>query len=1795
MTEKTPILSGYRMIDKLYDGTRTLIYRAQRESDHQPFVVKFLKNEYPTSNELVQFRNQYTIAKNLDFDGIVHPYSLENYRNGFVFVMEDVGGISLDDYTQANPLTLAEFFHIAIAIVKVLEKLYRNRVIHKDIKPQNILILPETKQIKLIDFSISSLLPRETQEIQSPNVLEGTLAYLSPEQTGRMNRGIDYRTDFYSLGVTFYELLTRQLPFQSEDPMELVHCHIAQTPTPPMVIDSAIPQPVNDLIMKLMAKTAENRYQSAFGLRHDLELCQQQWQQSRHITPFVLGQRDISDRFQISEKLYGREAEVTTLLAAFERVSESHAEMMLVAGFSGIGKTALVNEVHKPIVRQRGYFIKGKFDQFKRNIPFSAFVQAFQMLMQQLLTESTEQVQGWKNKISAALGDNGQVLIEVIPELEQIIGKQPPVPKLEGSAGQNRFNRLFQQFINVFTTAEHPLVIFLDDLQWIDSGSLQLIQLLLMGQTETHYLLLMGAYRDNEVNPAHPLILTLEEIRKTEALVNHITLGPLEQPDLNHFIADTLSCPAEKATPMTELVMQKTQGNPFFTNQFLKFLYDENLISFDFNCGYWQCDIAQVKLLAVSDDVVEFMAGQLQKLPVNTQKVLELAACIGNQFNLATLAIVQEKYQSETAAYLWKALQEGLIIPISDVYKFFQGSDTVEATEVQALSVPYKFLHDRVQQAAYSLIPDNQKASTHLKIGQLLKKHIRQEELDENIFDLVNQFNLGIELISEQTERNELAQLNLLAGHKAKDSTAYAATSRYLTVGLELLAIDCWQTQYDLTLALHESAAEAAYLTGDFVRQAQLTEIVLAQAESLLDKVKTYQIASQAYAAQNRLQDAIKNNLAVLKLFGIEFPEKPTPADIQQVLEETRSNWRNQCIEDLINLPEMTEPYSLATMHILTNATAPIIATAPELLPLVVSQLVNLSLKHGNAKESAFAYVYYGFILCAIEGDIETGYQFGELALKMLERFHATYLKAKILVVKYVFITYWKKHLRETLKPFLEAYQSGLETGDFEFAGYAVANYLLYSYFSGKELSVLAQEMVTYREVICQQLKQETALTWFELNQQTVLNLLGQADNWPHEAPCRLIGEAYNEETQLSLLLESKDGYAICCFYVDKLNLCYLFEKYPQAIENAVIAESYLSNTGSSFIMIIFYLYESLARLAVYSDASKAEQQSFLEKVAANQEKMQNWAAHAPMNYRHKFELVEAERYRVLGQPLEAMDYYDRAIAGAQKNEFIQEEALANELAAKFYLELGKEKVAQVYMTEAYYGYARWGAKAKVDDLEKRYPQLLAAILTPSETPSLAVKETMSFTKTFLATSMATSSILDFATVIKASHAISDERDFEQLVQKMMQLVMENVGAERGVLILEKQGQFWLEAEGRLDETCKVTLQSLPIEKAGEELLISSAVINTVLRNKTPLVLNDATRDKTLLNDPYILKKQPKSVLGQPILYHGQLTGVLYLENNLMSNAFTSDRLAVLKLLVTQMAISLENAHIVANLDDKVAERTTQLNTKIEELTHTRNELVQSEKMASLGRLVAGFAHELNTPIGVAVGIASTGQKKMKAILHLLDEEEVDEEELVSGLERLDEMAELTLSNLDRAANLVSSFKRTAIDQSSDEVRHFKVKMAIFDVINTLQNHFKQTAIKFQVDCPDDIAVYSMAGALEQILTNLIMNSLIHGFSEGKAAGTINIMARLEKDNLHLEYSDTGAGIAPENLGNIFEPFFTTHRAHGGSGIGLYICYNIVTSQLKGTITCDSTIGKGVRFIIDFPVQTSFVETMNTK
>ncbi|MBN3923463.1 ATP-binding sensor histidine kinase [Nostoc sp. NMS4] len=1792
MVSTTVSIPGYQVSEQLYNGSRTLVYRGDRETDRKPVVIKLLKNPYPSFSELLSFRNQYTIAKNLNSPLIIQTYSLEPYQNGYALVMEDFGGISLKDYFTSpetrNITSLKEFLEIAIALCNTLDILYRSRIIHKDIKPANILINPETKQVKLIDFSIASLLPRETQTLMSPNVLEGTLAYISPEQTGRMNRGIDYRTDFYSLGVTFYELLTGELPFQSHDPMELIHCHIAKLP--PLVGNSKdIPQVLGNIAMKLIAKNAEDRYQSALGIKFDLENCLTQLQKTGKIESFEIARRDLCDRFTIPEKLYGRKTEVQTLLDAFERVSLGDTELMLVAGFSGIGKTAVVNEVHKPIVRQRGYFIKGKYDQFGRNIPLSAFVQAFRDLMGQFLSESNAKLQVWKTKILEAVGDSGQILIDVIPELERIVGAQPPATELSGSAAQNRFNLLMQKFVQVFTSVEHPLVIFLDDLQWADSASPKLLQLLM---EKTRHLLVLGAYRDNEVSPAHPFILTVEEIVKTGARVNTINLQSLSVVDLNQLVSDTLNCELSLAQPLTELVYQKTQGNPFFITQFLKVLHEDKYITFDWEARHWHCDIAEVRALAITDDVVEFMALQLQKLLTETQNMLKLAACIGAQFDLNTLAIVSEKSLEDAAIALWKALQEGLIIPTTEIYKFFTQSDTVSVYH-PAANPTYRFLHDRVQQAAYSLIPDEQKQATHWAIGQLLLRHTPVEEQDAKIFDIVNQLNAAIDGLTQHQDRDELASLNFKAGCKAKASAAYEPALRYGAIGLSLLSPQSWQSQYQLILSLHELAAEAACLIGEFEQTEELTDRILQQATTILDKVKAYEIKIQAKMVNNQQLAAVEIGLQVLKELAVIIPKSPTGEDIQQVMGATAAQLASINIEDLIHLPLMTDASKLAAMRMLSSMAAPAFLAAPALFPLIVASQVNLSLQFGNSPDSAVGYGTYGLILNGVFQDIESGYRFGDLALQLVDKLNGNEQKSKIYYIVGFCTKYGKKHVRETLPILQEAYLKGLENGDLEFAGYSGFKQFQHPLYLGDDLATLLPKIA----VVCDrmaQLNQAAALDYLTILQQAIANLLGEAKD-----PCRLVGDAYNEDTAPLEQMAVNNRTGTYFFYIYKLILCYLFGSYTEALDNANEAEKYENSVTGMLDVPVFCFYDTLTQLALYDDGDRS--QKILEKVQANQAKMENWAYHAPMNFQHKYDLVEAERWRVLDSKLAAIEYYDRAIFGAKANGYVNEEALANELAAKFYLNWGKEKVAQAYMQEAYYCYARWGAKAKVDDLEKCYSHLLQPILqqqrinfNPLET--IGFTGTSSSPRTSISDSTSISNALDFTSILKAAQAISSSLELHTLITSLTQIILENSGAEKCILLLPQEDTWQVQAITFIDsEKIQTILKSQSLDNCQD---IPVKIINYVKNTQQTVVIDNCKTDIPGVIGKYMLSQQPQSVLCVPIINQGLMVAILYLENKLTQGVFTSDRLSVIHLLSSQAAISLENARLYQEAGQA-----------LHDLQQAQLQVVQSEKMSALGNLVAGVAHEMNNPLGFIY--ASLKQAK-PTVIDIVEHLKLYQESLPNPSDEIKNHAEdidldYSLSDLpkiidsmtmacDRLRNISTSL-RTFSRADKDYKVPFNIHEGIDSTILILKHRLKANEERPAIEVINDYGnlpqVECFPGQLNQVFMNILANAIDaldesntgRSFEEIKQnPNRIIIKTLVENEGVKIAIADNGKGMNESVKQKIFDHLFTTKGVGKGTGLGLAIAHQIVEEKHDGVIEVDSKLGEGTEFVIQLPL-----------
>ncbi|MCS6792099.1 MAG: AAA family ATPase [Oscillatoriaceae bacterium SKW80] len=1813
-------IAGYIITEKIHESVKTVIYRGRKIGKSKSVIVKIPNTEYPTMEEIIRLKNQYAIAKNLNIPGIIKPLSLEPYKNSLALILEDFEGISLKNYIDKPLAKIEDFLKIAIKIAEILGLIHKNKIIHKDINPYNILINPKTQEVKITDFSISSLLPREETSLINPNVIEGTLAYISPEQTGRMNRGIDYRTDFYSLGVTFYEMLTGRLPFQSTEPIELLHCHIAKQPVPP---ENHCPKAISDIIIKLMAKTPEQRYQSAKGLKADLETCLYQLETKGASAPFVLGQRDIADRFLIPDKLYGREKEIATLMAAFARIANGAKELMLVAGYSGIGKSSLVREIHKPILQQRGYFISGKFDQFKRDIPFAPLIEAFRSLAKQLLTESQEAIAIWKQQLSTALGNNGQVIIDVIPEIEKIIGQQPPVIELPPEEAQNRFNLIFKQFIRVLATAEHPLVLFLDDLQWADTASLKLIQVLTTA-FEIKYFLLIAAYRDNEVSPVHPWMQTAEAIAHSGTTVNKIILQPIDENHLNQLVAEALNCSENRAKPLSELVYRKTQGNPFFATQFLQSIYEQGLLEYVENYqaepqplnldekqttvtpGYWQCDIAKVTALAVSENVVEFIASKLKKfLPKNVQEILKIAACIGHKFDLETLATVCEKSQAETAAELWKTLQAGLVLPMSEIYKFFQSDHTLQINSLPIQSPTYKFLHDRVQQAAYSLIPDADKKATHLKIGKLLLKNLEPAHREEKIFEIVNQLNKGADLITSQTERYELAQLNLAVGRKAKTATAAETALRYLKTGLELLAPDCWVSEYDLTLALHLEATEAAYLNGDFEQMEALAQQIENHAKTILDKVKVSPIKIQACVAQNNLLLAVQTALQALQWLGINFPEKPSQSDIEHGLKQTIALLSRKSIEDLIELPEMKEPDKLAAMRIMSAAGAAVYQAQPSLLPLLVFKQIAMSLDYGNAEQSIYVYAVYGLILCGMVEDIESGYQFGKLALKLLSRLDAKKIKARTLLVVSGNVIHWKEHIRETFNLLQEGYACGLETGDLEFASYNAYVFCCYQYFAGKELSEVERDMENYEAALAQ-IEQKTALNNHKIFRQAVLNLLGRSEN-----PCRLIGESYNEEKMLPLYWQTKNYHAIVNYYYHKLNLCYIFENSRQAIEYSELAKPYLYSISGAFTIPLFYFYDSLARLAVATDAPANERKILWEKVEANQEKMKRWADFAPMNYLDKFVLVEAEKYRILGKYIEAMEAYDRAIALAKEYEYIQEEALANELAAKFYLAWGKEKIAQTYLIDAYYGFIRWGAIAKVRDLEVKYPNLLSRISARKITEYLPLLNSPSNNsiQTISSTAKTNAKLLDLATIMKASTALSEEIVLDKLLSKLMRVILENAGAQKGCLILEKNGQLFVEASVTSDTEEVTVLQSLPVDEYQE---IPVAVIHYVERTGERVLLNNTESD-SLFTCIGNITAIPKSLLCFPILHKGKRIGILYLENNLSTDVFTAERLEVLKLLSAQAAVSIENALLYQSLQESEArerQKAIQLEQSLHSLQEAQLQLIQSEKMSSLGQLIAGVAHEINNPVSFIHGnisYAAIYSRELIEILRLYQKhypnpvseimkavEAVDLEYLMEDLPKL--LSSMKMGT-DRISEIVKSLKNFSRKDTTTK-EWANIHQGIDSTLLILSNRLKSKGVKREIKVIKEYGnlpeVRCYPGQLNQVFMNILANA-IDALEEYEGAGidknnfiantTIRIRTEvIEGTSVVIRITDNGPGMTPEVQSQLFNTFFTTKPLGKGTGLGLSISYQIVVEKHGGKLKCISAPGEGTEFIIEIPI-----------
>lgn len=1500
----TTALPGYNILEVMGESAGEALYRGYRLLDNTPVLLKVLKADYPSPKELAQLKREYELTTALPVEGVVQALGLEEYDHRPVLVLADFGGNPLSRHPRLHHFEISTALQLAIQLAQTLADIHQRNIIHKNLTPQNILFEPRTQQVKITGFSLASQLTQETHPAGDPRLIEGNLAYLSPEQTGRMNRVIDYRADFYALGVILYELLTGQLPFKLDDPLRLVYAHIAKEPIPPVTLRPDLPLPLSSLILKLLAKMAEDRYQSGYGLSFDLAHCLEEWQAARTINPFSLGRQDISDRFQIPQKLYGREPELQTLLAAVERVygastpnQAQPATLLLVTGYSGIGKSALVNEVHKPLARQeqRGYFITGKFDQYERNIPYGAIIQAFQDLVQQLLTEPEAEVQRWQDKLLQALGANGQIITEVIPKVELIIGQQPPVPALPPAEAQNRFTLVFLQFIQVFSRPEQPLIIFLDDLQWADSATLDLLPLLVTNP-QLGNLLVIGAYRDNEVQAAHPLLRTLADLEQTGARLNRITLGPLDLTHVSQFVADALQLGLDQVKPLAELILQKTGGNPFFFIQFLKSLQQEGLITFDYSHGCWTFDLNGIQQRGFTDNVVDLMATNLQKLPAAAQQAAKLAACIGNRFNLSTLSVVKETSADQVMADLWPAVQSGLIVPLGGAVQLVQRPNADTTPEMV-----YQFLHDRVQQAAYALIPDSQKQAVHLKVGRLMLQFADKSTRDDGLFEIVNHLNKGASLIGEPAERIELAKLNLAAGRKAKTSTAYGPALDYFCTGVSQLAANSWSSEYQLSLALHFERAEAEFLNGNFEQAEQVFEILLRHSRSTLDQAEVYNLKMLQFEIMARYDQAVQAGRQGLSMLGIELPESAAAKQTALIAEIERIHEQLQLtpISRLIELPVMSKPEVKMGMKLLMTMWAPAyIAADHDLSDLISATMVRLSLLHGHCEESAYGYVTHAITVGTKFGDYKSGYDFGRLALQVNEQFADRKLRAKIQHMFSCFVNLWRAPLKSCFPYAREAYRCGLETGDLAYATYGAFHSSWYTWLCSGQLSLVDQACHA-NVAFLTQIKNYSFADAQRVIWQWSLSLQGlpARDSAPTEAS---LDEA------IYLTTYQNDPFFQTFYYVTKLQLCYTFEDFKGAKAMGEQAERVAPSLNGTVWNVILCFYYALTLTALYPLADASDQVACERKLEDLKQKMKQWADNCPANFRQLDRLIEAELLKLKGRDDEAREHYEQAIWTSRENGFVQDEALANELFAKYWLFRKQEKPAQYYLTEALFAYRRWEAEAKVKDLEERYRNLL----TRSEYADKDTDVTITTTTEDRA--------LDLMAVIEAAQTLSGEMNLEKLLSKLMQIVLENAGAQKGCLIL-KNGEHWTVEATSSDQPDSIVVGH-PTSTESEQHC-ASAIVNYVKRTNEYLVIDDASHDERFSHDPYVARHQPRSILCLPILRQQELSGILYLENNLTAAAFSANRIEVVQILASQAAISIENARLHGQMEQEIADR----------------------------------------------------------------------------------------------------------------------------------------------------------------------------------------------------------------------------------------------------------------------------------
>ncbi len=1506
------MFKGYNIIETLHQGIKSNVYRANSIEGNKTVVIKALANPYPKPLEIGRLRHEFQLLESLGIKGVPEAICFEKSDNYYGIVLEDHKGIPAKLYLNNQGPDLSYFLDIAIQLCQIISGLHSKQIIHKDIKPSNIIVSPATGQAELIDFGLSVRLLSGTQESSGIGILEGSLPYISPEQTGRMNRPVDCRSDLYSLGVTFFELVTGRLPFIADHPLEWVHAHLAQKPPDPRAFRADLPEAIAVIILKLLSKTSEDRYQSAYSLQTDLENCEVQWKEKKSITTFELAAANTFGLYVTPSNLYGRQEQLQQLSEILNSVAEgSNTQLIMVSGYSGIGKTAYVQEARKQITIAKGNFTSGKFDQLNKGLPYSGFILAFTELAQQLLTEKEEDLQNIKAQLLEALGGNAQIINQLIPAFELIIGTHPSPPSLLPEETSNRFLQTLKTFVKTLARPGRPLIIFLDDLHWADIASLSLLELLALDH-ELQSLGLIGSYRSNEVDISHPLVQSLNKIRSFIPF-HEIQLGNLKLNDVRSLLSDAFKGPEQETDGLAKLLLAKTEGNPFFLTQSLRNLYDEGQIYFDPGNGRWNWNEAELGSMNISDNVVEFMVSKIQKLSANAQQCLKLAACIGNEFSLKLLAGVS---QPDVLSGLNQALEQGLISSLDENYVLLSDEqhfqDNFYSDDKITLSAPdarFKFLHDRVQQAAYSLLSDEESKKIHLQLGQNIISSSNENKIKEQIFIICNHLNTARELISDAKARTDLAKLNLDASKKAADATAYPQALEYSATGISLLPGNARQEAYQLWKELNHIFAQCNYLLGDMQSAEKDYSQLLSNSQSRFDKLLVYRALVNMYASGNLPSKVIETVGAALLLFKVKIPETPLAYKLRIIASIAEIKWalRNKTTEDVLQSPRSENEDHIKLAELLVESGPSLYLANQDLFAWQVLFQVRHALKLGNTHTTALAFTGYGMIMNAAFGDIDLAGKMADLGEKLNHAMGNPYTYCRLKYIIHNFISHHKSDIRTYFNDFQALAKMALAGGDYLYLGMNYSNIILYNAALGQGLAELIHETdINLNHLL--QLKNDYNYEMIVCRLQSLLLLTGKKTmSWKIDKPNITI------EEEISLLKNELAFTHLCIMYTSLYEINYLLNLEEDNLVNRLLdSETYLNFIIGIYSFIDFALFQSLCFYKVFHSQTPDTRSKFKKIIKDHLKILKRRSVTCDANYGSYYRLISAIYLLISNKENEGLQLLENIIPECQNRELTHLSAIVKELIGQIYLKRNKEKIASVYLKESAYDFNRWGAIAKVKLMIGQYP-----FLELNKDYNFSENDEEIRSDTIITESQHG---LDLSSLMKSATTISGEIILNKLLPSMISIVVENAGAQVGYLVLENNNNLVLSVKRNVSNPDAEFMHELPVNECVE---VAQAVIKYAYRTQDIVILENAYSDERFKNDEHIRKNKLKSILCIPIIHKGAFRGALYLENNLVTHAFSEERVNVMKILSSQIAISLDNALLYHNLEDALGRQVT--------------------------------------------------------------------------------------------------------------------------------------------------------------------------------------------------------------------------------------------------------------------------------